>query len=153
MEPTSPALQADSLPLRHLESPYWSTTDSKFCVSFTCRVGGSLTIYPMLYITSPWTMTGESFHDSKSLPLNPLPLFYRLLPTSLPSGNHQLVLYESVLFVQSFFRLHIDLKMHSICLPLISLNMILSKFLHVAANGKISFLFMAELHICKRSCF
>ena len=113
MEPESPALQVDSLPLSHLG-------------------GRNLYVIHLKYSSV-----------SMSIPNYPFP------PT-FPAGNHKLVSLRKIsLWVVCIISFQIPHVRDVICyfsfsVWLLSLNMIISRSIHDAANGIISFFLMAE---------
>ena len=70
-----------------------------------------------------------------------VPVFQFIPTPSLPAGNHKFVFYicnsVSVLYIRSLYIMKFfDLFLHSVSIHLVSV--------HVAANGVISFFYMAE---------
>ena len=104
-------------------------------------------LYSPCFIFHPLT---HSFGNWKSATLNLLQQFlYHSIP--LPPDNQLFVLciYESVVFLHLFCFFRFPHISHIICyssVSVISLCIVLSSFIHVVANGKISFSFMAEYH-------
>ena len=110
-----------------------------------------LTIFPVVYITSPWLVC---FITDSLYFLIPFTYFTQS-STPFPSGNHQFVLdiYDSASVLSDPFFCFFQIPHTSVLwylspsVWLISLSMILSRSTHVLANGKISFFFMASLYV------
>ena len=75
-----------------------------------------LTTCPMLYIMSPWFI----YFILESLYFLIFFTYFSCFPTLLPSNNHWFVfwIYESGFCFVVFFRFHLEVKLHGICLSL-----------------------------------
>ena len=144
---------------------YWTTVDLKCCVLCVEQNDSVIHVYiyfldyfPLQVITKYWVQFPVLYSETLSVIcfiysgvyVNPQILIYHPWPP-FPFGNHKLVLRVcgsiSVLYVVFFPRKipHVtDIIWYFVFVWLTSLSVIISRSIHIAANGIISFFFMAE---------